>query len=161
MPSGALSRPMMIGLGEQLADDPKPSGAKRGAYRDLSMADRGAGEQQIGDVRAGDQEHERHGAHHREDRRVAHRLGSSSPSSGRITAAPALVLVRIRRCQPRRDRLKIGCRLLPCDARLQPCKHLHGTRVAPAFSRSTAPAATHEPLVSGNMNRGGITPMTV
>ena len=53
-------------LDEQLLDDAAASRAERYAHRDFTRALRRPGQQQIGDVRAGDQKHERDGAHERE-----------------------------------------------------------------------------------------------
>ena len=49
-------------LGQQLADDAAAAGADGGAHRDLAGAHAAAGEQQVGDVAARDEEHERHRA---------------------------------------------------------------------------------------------------
>ena len=45
-------------LGEHLEDQPPPPGAERGSDRDLFPAHRRAHEQQVGDVGAGDQDHD-------------------------------------------------------------------------------------------------------
>ena len=43
-------------LGEQLANEPAPAGAERGAHRHLARARRAAREQQVGDVHAREEE---------------------------------------------------------------------------------------------------------
>ena len=55
-------------LGQELAHDPPGGATQRHPHRQLLLARRGADQQQVGDVGAGDQQHERHGAHEREDR---------------------------------------------------------------------------------------------
>ena len=50
-------------LGQQLPYDTAPAGSERGAQRDLARARRGAGEQQVRDVGARDEQHDAHGAH--------------------------------------------------------------------------------------------------
>lgn len=45
-------------LGQQLADDARLASAERGAYGDLARPRRAAREQQVGDVAAGDQQHQ-------------------------------------------------------------------------------------------------------
>ena len=49
-------------LGEELPEQALPRGAERGAHRDLLRPRRGAGQQQVGHVGAGDEEHEPHRA---------------------------------------------------------------------------------------------------
>ncbi len=56
---------------QQLPDDPPAGGAEGGAHRDLAPALGRAREQQVGDVGAGDQQHEGDGAKNREERRPA------------------------------------------------------------------------------------------
>src|SRR3954447_6282811 len=46
------------GLAEKLTNDARAAGSQSGAYGDFAGARSGAGEQQIGDVGAGNQEHE-------------------------------------------------------------------------------------------------------
>ena len=48
-------------LGQQLRDDAQRGGAERGAHRNLALARLRARQQQVGDVDARDQQHERHG----------------------------------------------------------------------------------------------------
>ena len=55
-------------LGEELADQAAASGADRRAHDDLAAARRGARQQQIGDVGAGDEQHEAHRAEQHEQR---------------------------------------------------------------------------------------------
>ena len=43
----------------QLTDQPPPAGAERGPHADFALARAGAREQQVGDVRARDQQHDR------------------------------------------------------------------------------------------------------
>ena len=49
-------------LDNQLADDARAAGAERDPHRHLFLPIDGAGEQQVRDIGAGDEEHERHGA---------------------------------------------------------------------------------------------------
>ncbi len=49
-------------FGQELADEPEPARAQRRARRDLVLALGGAGQQQVRDVAAGDQQHEGHRA---------------------------------------------------------------------------------------------------
>ena len=50
-------------LGEKLSDEPRPPGAERHAHRELVIPREGTREKNPGDVRAGDQQHERRRAH--------------------------------------------------------------------------------------------------
>ena len=54
-------------LDEELTDDAPAGRAEGDPHGDLAGAMRGAREQQVGDVRAGDEQHEADGAHHREE----------------------------------------------------------------------------------------------
>ena len=110
-------------LGQQLAHDPQPSGAERGAYRNLTVSDRCAGEQQVCDVGAGDQEHERHRAHHREHHRLD-LLGKHPLPQHAHPDAPVLVLFRIGRRELRGDLLKVGDGLFSPDVRPEPGEDL-------------------------------------
>ena len=68
-------------LGEQLPDEPAAAGAERQADRDLAPARRGARQQQVGDVRARDQQH---GADHAaEQQRPPSACCGRGPSPGR------------------------------------------------------------------------------
>ena len=53
---------------EQLANEPVPAGAERGADRDFLLPSGGAREQQVCDVRARNQQHERHRSEQHEHR---------------------------------------------------------------------------------------------
>ena len=57
-------------LGEQLAQQPDAAGAESGTHGQLRLARRCAREEQVGDVCAGDEEHEADGAEQDEERRA-------------------------------------------------------------------------------------------
>ena len=76
-------------LGQELAHESLPAGSQRGAHRDLLRPRGRAGEQQVGDVGAGDQQHEPHrtqehqqGRPDRSGRAVAQRCGEQAPIRG-------------------------------------------------------------------------------
>ena len=56
-------------LEQQLPDDPPARGAHGGADGNLPRPVGRARQQQVGDVRAGDEQHEHDGAHHRHEHR--------------------------------------------------------------------------------------------
>ncbi len=56
---------------QQLPHDAQPIGAKRAAYSDLAQPSRRAGEQQIRDVHAGDEQHESYCAEQHEQGEAA------------------------------------------------------------------------------------------
>ena len=58
-------------LGQKLADDARAARAERQPHLDLTLPADGAFEQQVGDVHAGDQQHERDGAQQEQQRRAA------------------------------------------------------------------------------------------
>jgi len=60
--SHAAKQSVQDALGEKLADQAQTAGAERSAHGHLSLAPGGAGEQQVGNVGAGDEQDERHGA---------------------------------------------------------------------------------------------------
>ncbi len=139
-------------LGQQLPDDAPAAGAKRGADRDLAMPDRCAREQQVGDVRAGDHQHQRHGAHHRQDDQLRF--------VGQHPVARAAARRRSSR-RSRRDRRRPGGSRRPARS-ARAC-----AMVTPGFIRAntwsvrvvaaellgdTARAVTHSRCVSGNVN---------
>ena len=68
-------------LGEELAQQPDAAGAERRANGQLRLARRGAREQQVGDVRAGHEQHEPDGAEQDQERRphvAEHHVGERS-----------------------------------------------------------------------------------
>ena len=104
------------------------------------MPDRRAREQQVRDVRARDQQHERDRAHHREDHQL-HLVRDHPVCERPATVTPALVLVGVRRREPPAT----ACRsVAACSAetpgfsRAKTCSARE--RRAPS-TRSTAPAA--------------------
>ena len=75
-PSDAAGERQQHAFGQQLADDAAAAGADRGADRDLALPAGGADQQQVGDVGAGDQQHEADRAEQHQQRRphVPHEL---------------------------------------------------------------------------------------
>ena len=75
-------------LGQQLPDDAPAARAERGPHRDLAAPAGGPREQQVGDVGARDEQHERDAGHHqvqnarhfRRQERLAERLGGARSS---------------------------------------------------------------------------------
>ena len=66
-PSGARGQRDQHALGEQLPHDAAAAGAERRADGDFPLTHRRAREQQVGDVGAGNQQHQADRAHHRDD----------------------------------------------------------------------------------------------
>ena len=102
-------------LDEQLADDAPARRAERHADADLARAVRGAREQQVGDVRARDQQHERDRAHQRPEH------DPDLPAVlllvvGDDPRRDVLVGRRIVVGEPRDDRRQLGLRLRGRDA---------------------------------------------
>ena len=105
-------------LGDQLANDAPAVAADRRAHRQLALARRGAHQQQVRDVRAGDQQHEHHRAHQRDqlrphvgDQVVVHRLDAEVRVRG--------LLDRESRAQVGRQAIELRLRLLEAHAGLQ------------------------------------------
>jgi len=58
------------GFGEELPDEPRAARAERGAHGNFARAPARARKQQVGDIHARDQQHERNGGEHHEERRT-------------------------------------------------------------------------------------------
>ena len=67
-PATPPSRPSSTAFGEQLAHESLPDRAERGADRDLLLTAARPRQQQVGDVRARNEQHETHGAQQHEQR---------------------------------------------------------------------------------------------
>ena len=65
---GAAEQAEQQALGQQLPDEPLPARAERGADRDFLLTAGRARQQQVRDVRARDQQHERHRSEQHENR---------------------------------------------------------------------------------------------
>ena len=106
-------------LGEQLPDEPRAAGAERRAHRDLALPAGRAGQQQIRDVGAGDQQHEPDGA--RKDRQRPPDVPHHELLERDHAADPLRVGFRVGALS--HDRVELGLRLRDGDARLQPADH--------------------------------------
>ena len=105
-------------------------GAHRQAHRDFLSSRRETGEEQIRDVRAGDEEHEAHRAEQKSQggAQVAREFLGQGPQFGGVLGIEA---AREGRSIALRQHLDLFVRLLEGDSRLQPRRGLHigGTRV--------------------------------
>ena len=115
-------------LGQQLPDDAEAPRAESGADGDFAVADRGAGEQQVRDVRTGDQQHQRHRAHHHEHDQL--RLIRQHPVADRADQHGPVAVHRIRRRQAPGDAVDVRRHLVDRDAGLQAREQLHAAVVA-------------------------------
>ena len=86
-PDQCSARAQHRAFGHQLPDDPCAARAERLSHRDLPLARDRAREQQVRDVRAGDQQHEADGAEEHEERRPD--ISRQRVSSGTTAIAPA------------------------------------------------------------------------
>ena len=80
---GAAEQAEQQAFGQQLADQPAPARAKRGADGDLFLPAGRAREQQIRDIGARDQQHERHRSEHDEHRDAGRRRRRTRPAARR------------------------------------------------------------------------------
>ena len=140
-PGGTAEHREQRALCEELKDQASAAGAEREPHGDFLLANRCAREQQICDVRARNQQHERHDDHEHatRDDDVATEPGVDRRLSERHErdAAP-LIVVRIGLRQLTRDRLQVRFRLLHADTRLQAARHVE---------RQTAPAVGFHELL--------------
>ena len=67
-PASAADAGQHEALDDQLPDDPRAAGAERDAHRDFLLAADRAREQQVGDIGARDQQHQRDGAEQHQQR---------------------------------------------------------------------------------------------
>ena len=87
-------------LGHQLADHPLAAGAHRRADGQLAPAPERAGEQQVGEVRAGDQQHARRRAAQRDEqqpRLLRHFVAEADDRGRRLAFSFGYCLLRLRR----------------------------------------------------------------
>ena len=121
-------------LGQQLRDDARAAGAEGGAHGDLPLARLGSRQQQVGDVHAGDQQHERHGHAERHQRRLD---------------ARGQQVLRGRRIQPRVARRSAA------DARRRRPRRTCAARHSPAPASPPAPAAPSRRDATRRADRSG------
>ena len=99
-PGDAAEHRQQHAFREQLPNEPPPARAQRHAHRDLALAHGGAREQQVGDVRARDEEHRGHGAEHDPERRTERRaddlLGEWSHGHAVVAVRGVLLLETFR-----------------------------------------------------------------
>ncbi len=137
-------------FGQQLADDAPARRAERRADRDFAVAHRGARQQQVGDVGARDQQHQRHGAHHRQDHQLdvlGQHPGAQRPDRAR--SSPRSAPDRSRPGGP--PRFQVGAGLGRRHPRREP---RHDLRVALICRRATRPAARAAPTAAGSPGTG-------
>ena len=108
------------GFTEQLADDSTPAGAKRGANSDFFRARSGSREKQVGDIGAGDQQHETDGT--QEDQQRGSDVSHNFFLHRHETDGPAFILRRKFARQPFADRVHFGLSLRDRNSGLQPPK---------------------------------------
>ena len=108
-------------LDQQLLEHPGASGAERSTDRELLAPAERARKQQVADIGAGNQQHERHGReqHHERGADIADDQLLQRHDGG----APAGVLLRVVALEPHRDRFHLRIRPGDVDARLQPRDH--------------------------------------
>ena len=107
-------------LGQQLADDAPAAGAERGADGDFLLARERAGEEQVGDVGARDEEHEGHRRHEHQERQ-AHAPDRLLLQRQHAERQPAVRRIEVWMLapQPHRQRVELGSRLRDRRARLE------------------------------------------
>ena len=109
--------PSSTPFGQQLLHDPGPARAERAAQRDLLGAPVGAHQHQVGEVGAGDEQHERDRAEQDEQRQPG--VADQVVVQRHDQRAPVLVVGRVLLLPGARDRVEIGLRRAPRHARLQ------------------------------------------
>ena len=110
-------------LDEQLTDNPAASGAERGANRHLAATGNAAGQQQIGNVRARDQQDA--GNRREQDGQRGAMLADDSLLQRRDANQSRGVALRVVAREPFADRAELGRRLLERRIRLKPRDRVH------------------------------------
>ena len=122
---GAAEQRQPDALGQQLAHDPKPARAHRGAHGHLALTRERSRQQQVRDIRARDQQHDpdRRQQHCQRRAHVAHHLLEQRHDRERQSAV-GRVLLRMLLPQPRGDQIHLGLRRRHGHARLQRADHV-------------------------------------
>ena len=115
-PSSAAHETEQRAFGQQLPHEPLPARAERGADGDFLLARRRAREQQVRDVGARDEQHERHRAQHHEHR-AAHVADDRFDERHDVDREGPVALVLL--ANPRGDGGDVRVRLRHRHARLQ------------------------------------------
>ena len=147
-------------FGQQVSRQPPAGGAERQPHGELALPRRRSRQHQVGEVRAGDEQHERDGAEQNHRRRPDVLQERRRPRRGR--EPPALILLERPALPPaRRVPPRPRARRWPDHARprRQPRKNRELTHVSRHSHRITAP---RDPQIGADSNSpGGITPTIV
>ena len=134
-------------LGQMLTDDAAARGAERHAHRHLPAAERGARDQQVRHVHAGDQQHADPRTQHREEHRVDFRPEQRLGIGDRAGADAAIGFGKLTLNLRGNDR-QLRRRLFRRHAALEQANHgIYGVPAlarSPAGPRATAPTAPLE-----------------
>src|SRR5262245_40245196 len=140
-------------LGQQLPDDATAIRAQRSAHGNFPPPPRGARQQQVGNVRAGDQEHHPDRAEQHEQRQT--NLARELRAQRNQIHPPAGVEIRVLLLYPAVNSAHLGLRLLQTEAGFDP-SHRHGATSAPrAILFVNLPGRPYLRLLGGQ--RAGIT----
>ncbi len=121
MPENAAGDREQHAFSEQLAHDARAAGSQCGADRELAFASRGAHQQQVGDIGAGDQQHQSYRAQH-DQQRIA-RVADDAVAKWPNCKAPSLDPVfGNSRWYSRLAAANCGVGLRHGDARLEQCR---------------------------------------
>ena len=124
-------------LGQKLPDQAPRTRSERGAYRQFSGPPRRAGQKQIRDVGAGDQQYKAHGGKQHQQKRPNisnHIFFQRDEGDARI-----LIDIRIYLAQVRRDAAHVRFRLLQGDSWRQPSHGIHAQAGPPVAEQRIAP----------------------
>ena len=148
-------------LGEQLLRQPPPTGAERDAHGKFALPAARARQHQAGQVRAGDEQHERDRAEHENPGRP-HVLEARRWRTA-WRQPPARVLRKLRRViggDARRDRRQLGFGRPPRRARRQPARSPRSCACCAAPDRRSRPTESRGRCRCSSSS-GGITPTSV
>jgi hypothetical protein len=128
-PHRAAERRQHQALGEELAHEPQAAPAHGGADRDFAVARGGAGEQQVRDVGATDQQHEAHRAEQHEQRGpyLPHHSLRQRDALG-LPAERGWIVVRVALREPAGQRQELGLELVDRGAGLEPADEVEHAR---------------------------------
>ncbi len=139
-------------FGEQLPDNAAAARTERRAHGDLAAPARGPRQKEIGDVRAGDEQHERDAGHHQiENERDL--IGQKRLAERAEVRAPAFIRSRVLGGQAAGDRVEILAHPFDGHARLHPAKRKQAASAA-RILRYDGLERNPEPLIVGKSKPG-------
>ena len=136
---------------QQLADEPPAAGAERRPHRELALARGRACEQQVGDVRARDEQHEADGAQQQQQR--GPRVFDDVAVQRGDRELEVSVVLRVRLLEAFRDVLNVSRRGVTAHAVLHAADHVEEPRAAVVYAERLIVGEWHPELALGRVRQ--------